>query len=344
MSKFLVYVVEKSYRDYSLERHIVERAGGTLRFAHCCCEKDVVEQCADAHALLLRQTHVGKMAFRQLKNLKVVSRYGVGYDNVDIAAATRSGVLVTNVPDYCITEVADHAIALLLSAIRHIPVRDRLVRNGAWDLTYHRPVYRTENRIVGLVGYGKTGREVRKRLGGFPFRFVAHDPYVPDSVFEADGVRSLHFNQLVLVSHYISIHLPLSSETRHLFNLTVFRRMRRSALLVNTSRGCIVDNRALATALKKGYLAGAALDVLEEEPLNWANPLRRNDRVILSDHAAWYSEQSQKELQQRTALEAVRALCGEVPENVVNPQVLHGRILSMEGAQFDEKLLAKLSN
>lgn len=344
MSKFLVYVVEKSYRDYSLERHIVECGGGDLRFAHCCSEKDVVEQCTDAHALLLRQTPVGRMVFRHLKHLKVVSRYGVGYDNVDIAAATRSGVLITNVPDYCITEVADHTIALLLAGIRHIPIRDRLVRNGAWDLTYHRPVHRTENRILGLVGYGKTAREVRKRLGGFPFRFVACDPYVQDSVFTADGIRRLHFNQLVLLSHYISVHVPLNSETRHLFNLSVFRRMRRSALLVNTSRGPIVDNRALTTALKRGYLAGAALDVLEEEPLNWANPLRRNDRVILSDHAAWYSEQSQQELQRRTALEAVQVLCGELPLNPVNPEVLLGRILSMNGKRCGEELLSKLSN
>ena len=344
MSKFLVYVVEKSYRDYSLENHIVERAGGELRFAHCCSEKDVVEQCADAHALLLRQTPVGKIVFRQLGNLKVVSRYGVGYDNVDVSAATRSGVLVTNVPDYCVTEVADHAIALLLSCIRHIPTRDRIVRNGAWDLTYHRPVYRTENRVLGLVGYGKTAREFRKRLSGFPFRFVACDPYVQDSLFTADGVRRLTFNQLVLCSHYISVHVPLNSETRHLFNLSIFRRMRRSALLVNTSRGPIVDNRALATALKKRYIAGAALDVLEEEPLNWANPLRQTDRVILSDHAAWYSEQSQQELQRRTAQEAVRVLCGEAPENPVNPEVLLGRIHYMDGDRFGDELLAKLSN
>jgi D-3-phosphoglycerate dehydrogenase len=344
MSKFLVYVAEKSYRDYSMERHIVEGAGGELRFAQCCSERDIVEQCADAHALLLRQTPVGKLVFRHLRHLKVIARYGVGYDNVDVAASTRSGVLVTIIPDYCIAEVADHAIALLLASIRHIPIRDRLVRNGAWDLTYHRPVHRTQNRIFGLVGYGKTAREVRKRLSGFPFRFVACDPYVQDSLFTEDVTKRLDFARLVLVSHYLSVHVPLNSETRHLFNLPVFRRMRRSAILVNTSRGPIVDNRALATALKKGYIAGAALDVLEEEPLNWANPLRHIDRIILSDHAAWYSEESQQELQQRTAREAVRVLCGEAPFNPVNPEVLHQRILSMKGESCDEELLSKLSN
>ena len=346
MPKFIAYVAEKSYRDYSMERCIVEDAGGELRFAQCSTERDVVEQCSDAHALLLRQTPVGEMVFRHLKSLKVISRYGVGYDNVDVAAATRHGVLVTIVPDYCIGEVADHTIALLFAGIRHIPLRDGLVRRGAWDITYHRPVHRTSNRILGLVGYGKTAREVRKRLSGFPFRFVACDPYIPDSAFEEDKTGKLDFNRLVLVSHYISIHVPLNRETRHLFNLPVFRRMRRSAILINTSRGPIVDNRALTTALKKGYIAGAALDVLEEEPLDWANPLRHLDSVILSDHAAWYSEESQKELQQRTAQEALRVLRGETPENPVNPEVLSTRILSMERKRkkYGEELLYKLSN
>jgi D-3-phosphoglycerate dehydrogenase len=326
MAKFKVYVAEKSYGDYSPERQVVERAGGSLCFARCRSEQDIVEQCSDAEALLLRQTPIGERAFNALARLRVVSRYGAGYDNVDVSAATRAGVLVTVVPDYCVGEVADHTIALLLAAIRHIPARDRLVRNGAWDVTHDRSTHRTANRIYGLVGYGRTAREVRRRLSGFPFRFVACDPHVPDDVFAEDGTRRLDFRRLVLVSHYISLHVPLNAETRHLFDLAVFRSMRRSAILINTSRGPVVNTDDLVTALRRSYLAGAGLDVFEEEPPNWHSPLREQDGVILSDHAAWYSEESQRELQIRTAQEAIRVLSDAAPQHPVNPEVLLRRV------------------
>jgi D-3-phosphoglycerate dehydrogenase len=305
-------VVEKSYSDYSMEKQVVEQAGGRLLFAQCKSEDDIIHQCRDAHALLLRQTPMGQQAFGALDRLRVVSRYGVGYDNVDVSAATRAGVLLTVVPDYCIGEVADHTIALLLAAIRHIPARDRLVRNGAWDLNHNQPTHRTENRIYGLVGYGRTAREVRRRLRGYPFRFVACDPHIPERTFAEDATRMLDFRRLVLVSHYISLHVPLDPETHHLFNLEVFRSMRRSAILVNTSRGPVINTDDLAVALRRGYLAGAALDVFEEEPPVRRNPLREIDGVILSDHAAWYSVESQQELQIRTAQEAVRQVGGDM--------------------------------
>ncbi len=345
---FNVYVVEKSYFDYSYEKRIVERGGGRLCFAHCQTENDIIEQCSDAHALLLRQTPVGEKAFRALKNLRVVSRYGVGYDNVDVSAATRTGVLVTIVPDYCIQEVADHAAALLLSAIRRIALKDRLVRQGQWDMGSRYPLFRTCGKIVGLVGYGKTAREVRKRLSGFPFRFAACDPYVDEAVFKDDDTMKLSFSTLVLVSDFISIHVPLTAETNRLFDLTTFRKMRRNAILVNTSRGPIVDSRALYTALKERFIGGAALDVYDKEPFDASSPLAGLDSVVLSDHAAWYSVESQAELQRRTALEAMRALNGSMPGHPVNPEVLTKRIIEIErqkrGFQEKEEILYKLSN
>jgi D-3-phosphoglycerate dehydrogenase len=327
MAAFKVYVVETSYDDYSIEKRIVEEAGGALEFARCTSEEEIIEQCADAYGLLLRQAPVGEKTFHALTDLRVVSRYGVGYDNVDVAAATHAGVVVTIVPDYCVAEVADHTIALFMAAARHISARDRLIRQGAWDFTRHFPTHRTDNRIYGLVGYGKTAREVRKRLSGFPLRFAACDPAVPDDVFLEDGTLRLDFNRLVIVSHYISVHVPLNSANRHLFDLATFQRMRKSAFLINTSRGPIVDSAALVSALRRGWIAGAALDVFEEEPPGWSSPLRNLDTVTLSDHAAWYSEESQRELQYRTAMEAVRVIRGECPEHPVNPEV-RSRILS----------------
>jgi D-3-phosphoglycerate dehydrogenase len=326
MEKFNVYVVEKSYADYTLEQEIIEKAGGKILFAHCRSEEDIIQQCGDAHALLLRQTPIGEHAFKRLNRLRVVSRYGVGYDNVDVQSATRHSVLVTIVPDYCTCEVADHTIALLMSSIRRIPFRDRFVRSGGWEVNSDYPVYRTNKKILGFVGYGKTAREVRKRLAGFPFRFIANDPYVSRDIYAQDNTLSMDFQSLIMMSHYISIHVPLNESTYHLFNLSTFRKMRRGSILINTSRGQVIDMKELYTALKEGFISGAALDVYETEPLNPKNPINTLDSVILSNHASWYSEESQKELQIRTALEAARVLTGTPPENPVNPEVLQTRI------------------
>jgi D-3-phosphoglycerate dehydrogenase len=333
MQKFNIYVAEKSYNDYSLEKEIIEEAGGKILFSRCRGEDDIIAQCSDAHAILLRQTPMGDRAFKELIELRVVSRYGVGYDNIDVPAATRYGVLVTIVPDYCIGEVADHTIALLLALVRKITLRDRFVRLGSWDLGDDYPVYRTNGRILGLVGYGRTAREVRKRLSGFPFRFVAYDPLVATHVFAADDTEKVDFPTLIRISDYVSVHTPLNEHTYHLFNLQTFCTMKRSAILVNTSRGPVVDTKALYTALKDSHIAGAALDVYETEPFDILHPLSTLNNIILSDHAAWYSEDSQKELQIRTAQEAVRVLTGRLPENPVNPQVLRStqwRIYSKE--------------
>jgi D-3-phosphoglycerate dehydrogenase len=319
---FTVWVAEKSYPDYSIERSIVEAAGGTLRFARCRTEDDILRRCAGAHALLLRQAPVGETALRGLGELRVVSRYGSGCDNVDVEAATRHGVVVTAVDGYCAGEVADHAIALLLAVIRRIPLRDRLVRAGGWDLIHRAPVHRTDGGVLGFVGYGRTAREVRKRLSGFPFRFAAFDPFAPHGAFVADGTVPLDFGSLLEVSHYVSVHVPLTGLTRRLFDREAFARMRKGAVLVNTSRGGVVDLRALHEALRSGHLGGAALDVYETEPFDVSSPLASLDTVVLSDHASWYSEESLGELQRRAALEAVRVLRGEAPENPVNPAAL----------------------
>ena len=235
MEKFNVYVVEKSYNDYTPERKIIEKAGARLLFVNCRKEEDIIHQCENAHALLLRQTPVGERTFQKLTQLCVIARYGIGYDNINVRSATRHGVLITIVPDYCVSEVADHTIALLMASIRRIPLRDRLVRSGIWDVTSQYPVNRTTNKTLGLVGYGKTAREVRKRLSGFPYCFVACDPYVSKDIFSMDNTLQLDFHTLITVSHYISIHVPLNESTQHLFNLHTFRKMKRGSILINTS-------------------------------------------------------------------------------------------------------------
>ncbi|UCB47340.1 MAG: C-terminal binding protein [Spirochaetota bacterium] len=330
MERLRVYVAEKSYPDYTEEKRIVNLAGGELQLAECRTEDDIIEQCHDAHAILLRQTPIGEKALKRLGKLKVVSRYGTGCDNVDIAASTRHGVMVTVVPDYCVGEVADHTIALLLSAIRKIPLRDRLVRLGKWDIGSQYSVSRTMKKSMGFVGYGKTAREVRHRLSGFPFRFFAADPDIKREIFEKDDTTPISFRKLAIISDYISIHAPLTDETYHLFNLATFRMMKKDAILINTSRGGVVDQRALYTALQEGFIGGAALDVFEKEPFDPKSPLADLESVILSDHASWYSEESRRELQRRTAEAAVQALNGGTPKNLVNPEVLISRIITLQ--------------
>ncbi|MBN2322529.1 MAG: C-terminal binding protein [Spirochaetes bacterium] len=337
MASFKVFVAEQSYPDYEEEMRIVEANGGALYFAHCESERDIVEQCAGANAVLLRQTPMGEHAFRSLPGLMAVCRYGAGCDNVDISQATKYGVVVTSVPDYCTGEVADHAIALLLSLIRRVPLRDRLVRRGEWDLGPRYPVFRTAGKTFGLVGYGRTAREVRKRLSGFGFHFFACDPYVKKQVFDADGTTPLDFKKLAIVCDYLSIHVPLSERTHHLFNLSTFRMMKKDAILVNTSRGAVIDQRALYTALKEELIGGAALDVYESEPFDTKSPLCGLDNVVLSDHAAWYSEESRRELQRRTAQEAVHILKGGVVEHAVNPEVLSQKIVELKQREQSQK-------
>jgi D-3-phosphoglycerate dehydrogenase len=337
MVPFKVFVAEKSYPDYEEEKQIVEENGGALFFAYCESERDIVAQCTGTNAVLLRQTPMGELAFRSLPGLRAVCRYGTGCDNVDIRQATKFGVVVTSVPDYCIGEVADHAIALLFSLIRRVPLRDRLVRDGEWDLGPRYPVFRTTGKTFGLVGYGRTAREVRKKLSGFGFRFFACDPYVENSVFDTDGTTPLDFKKLAIVCDYLSIHLPLSEETYHLFDLATFRMMKKNAVLVNTSRGPIVDQRALYTALKERFIGGAALDVYESEPFDTKSPLCGLDNVVLSDHAAWYSEESRRELQRRTAQEAVCVLTGGIPEHAVNPEVLSKKIVELRQKKQSQK-------
>lgn len=321
MKTFKTYVVEKSYKSYEIEKSLIEEEGGELKLASCSSEDDIIEQCQDASALLVRQTPITEKTFSHLKNLKIISRYGIGYDNIDIEAATRYNVFVTIVPDYCVQEVADHTIALLFSAIRRIPLRDRIIRKGFWDIGSAFPVYRTDRAIMGFVGYGKTAREVRKRLSGFPFRFVAYDPYQKAEIFKLENTMRLDLKKLVMVSHFVSIHAPLTEETRHLFNDRIFRMMRKEAILINTSRGGIVDQDALLEALIRGYISGACLDVYEEEPLPPSHPLCTLNNVILTDHAAWYSEESLAQLQKEAALEVVRVMRGHMPRNPVNPEV-----------------------
>jgi D-3-phosphoglycerate dehydrogenase len=256
-----------------------------------------------------------------LKRCKVIARYGVGVDNIDVEAATEHKIIVANVPDYCIDEVSTHTMALILACARGITLLDRKRREKRWDFTLAKPLFRTQGKILGLFGLGKIARAIAQKALGFGFKIIAYDPYVP----KVDGgIKLVEFSQLLSDSDFVSLHVPLTAETRHSFGENELKKMKKTAYLINTSRGPIVDEKALYQALKNRWIAGAALDVMEKEPPDWNSSLLQLDNLIITPHISFYSEESYVELKTKVAQAVLSVLKGELPRAIVNPQVVKG--------------------
>ncbi len=258
-----------------------------------------------------------------------VSRYGIGVDNIDVVAATRLGIIVTNVPDYCVEEVADHVMALLLACARRVVHYARETSLGRWDGGGAEALPRLRGQTLGLVGFGNIARRVVPRAHGFGLEVVAHTPRLtPDQV--PAGVRvAKDLDELLEISDYVSLHAPLHAATRSLIDGEALARMRSSAYLINTARGALVDEIALVGALRRGDIAGAAIDVLDEEPPATDHPLLALGSVVASPHIAYCSDRSVAELQRRAASHVARSLAGETPPHVVNRQVLESPALRL---------------
>jgi D-3-phosphoglycerate dehydrogenase len=285
-------------------------------------EDEMIARTRDADALVISSSPVTRGVMGALEGLKVVARTGVGYDVIDVRAATELGVIVVNIPDIWVREVANHAMALLLSWNRKIPTLDRQVHAGVW--TAGVPGSHTgslHGETVGIVGLGNIGSAFARRIAAFETKVIAHDPYVDDARFAALGVERVSLETLAERSDYVSVHTLLNAGTRHLIGEAFFRRMKPTAILINTSRGPVVDEAALAKALADKRLAGAALDVWEQEPVAADNPLLRMDNVIATPHAAYFSSAAVAQVPRRCGEEVARALTGQRPLNVVNPEV-----------------------
>ena len=273
---------------------------------------------ADADAVINLRADLDAAAIDALDRCRIIARYGIGVDNVDVDAANRRGIYVTNVPDYCIEEVSTHAVALILTMVRGIPAYDRSVEAGEWDRAVRTPIHRFSTRTVGVVGFGAIGRAVGERVAALGADVLASDPFLePEDV--ADSPADLiAFEELLERSDYVTVHSPLTDETRGMFDEAAFDQMRSEAGLVNVARGPIVDADALLSALEQGKIAGAGLDVFPEEPPAADDPLRSHENVVATPHVGWYSEEANDE-RRRTAAEAVRtALAGERPDHVVS--------------------------
>ncbi len=313
-----VIVTDHGFPDVSQEQEIVARAGGTLAVARCKSADDVVASCQEADALLVQWAPITEAVVAALDRCRVIVRYGIGVDNVDLKAAAARGIAVCNIPDYCIDEVADHSLALALSLARQLPQTDATVRGGVWKIVPPSPFPAFRDVTFATAGFGRIARAVLDRARAFGFRLAAYDPFVKDAFFEEAGVRKVDREGLLREAGILSLHLPLNGETRHFLDGPALASMRKEAVIVNTARGGLIDTVALAGALASGGVAGAGLDVFESEPLPGGHPLRNAPNAILTSHTAWYSGGSIPILQRKAAEEVVRGLKGERLLYVVN--------------------------
>jgi D-3-phosphoglycerate dehydrogenase len=324
MSRFTVVIADNRYAGYNEEKAVLAEVSAEVRVFSSSSPSEARTAFADADAILVNLFPMTADIIEGLTKCRVISRYGVGYDNVAVDAATRKGIWVTFVPDYCFEEVADHALALLLGCIRKIGYKDRMVRQGKWNLHRDQPCYRIEGKTLGILGYGNAAHTLLRKVSGLGFgRVLMCDPYVRASTMKSAGAVPVDLHVLLAESDYISVHVPLTPETRHMIGREELSLVKPGAILVNTARGPVLDEGALADALRDGKLGGAGLDVFEEEPLPGSSPLRQLDNVIFTDHAGWYSEESVVELKTKAARNAAAVLAGGVPPYPVNDVAPH---------------------
>jgi D-3-phosphoglycerate dehydrogenase / 2-oxoglutarate reductase len=307
------------------EERIFRENGVEFVLSPCEGEDEVIRAAQDADALMVTlHNYISRRVLENLASCKVVIRHGIGVDTIDVGAATELGILVSNNITYCVEEVSDLAMGLLLACTRKIPLLDRTVRGGSYTSQPARTGHRLRGSTLGIIGLGRIGRLVARKASSFGFRLLANDPYIAAEVGQELGVTLVARDELLGQADFVTIHTPLTPETHHLIGEPELRRMKPSAYLINTARGDIVDVAALTKALQEGWIAGAGLDVVEGmPPVAQDHPLLELDNAILTPHVAWYSEESTAELQQMCAQDVVRVLVrGEKPLSVVNPAVL----------------------
>lgn len=318
MSKWIAVVTDWGFPDLEPERKELEPLGFELRPGQCKTEEEVAALCADADAVLTQWAPITRRAIESMTRCRIIVRYGIGVDNVDLQAAKEAGIPVVNVPDYAVNEVADHAMTLLLTTVRKAARVASRVKNGIWEIAPLRPIMGLTGAVLGLAGFGNIARAVAKRAQAFGMDVIAYDPFVPADAFESLGVRQADWQGLLSGSDVISVHLPLVDGTRNLFNREAFAAMKRGAFLINTSRGGVVHTADLAEALRSEQLGGAALDVLASEPPAADEPLLALETCLITSHCAWYSEASLIRLQDYAAKEISRLFSGGTPKHIVN--------------------------
>ncbi|MET3508395.1 C-terminal binding protein [Halalkalibacter oceani] len=322
MGKFKVVVTDYEYSSLDIERKVLSGIGAELIPMQCRTEDEVIEAAKGADAIFNQYAPLSQRVINTLDNCKVIAKYGIGVNTVDVQAATESGILVCNVSDYCLDEVSDHAFALLIACARKVVKLNAAIKEDRlWDFKQGVPVYRLKNRILGLVGLGSIPRALVPKAQAFGLKVMAFDPFVSVEIAADLNVELVSLEELCQNADYLSIHAPLTERTRGMIRAEHFKLMKNEAFLINTARGPVVDEEALIFALQNGEIAGAGLDVVEVEPLSGDHPFLQMEHVILNPHVAWYSVESEQELKRKCAENVAAVLTGHYPPYLVNKEV-----------------------
>jgi len=322
MSDKTVLVTDYTWPSTDREAEVLAEVGAALLVAKSGSEDELKMLVPEADAILTCFARVSAEVIQRGRKLQVVGRYGIGVDNIAVEEATRLGIPVTNVPAYCVDEVAEHALAFMLGLARKVYRYNAAVREGNWSLDTGTPIHRFRGQTLGIIGFGHVGQSLASKVSGLGIRVVAYDPVVHDEILRRYNVEGTGLNELLERADFVSIHAPLIPQTKWMINRDRLNRMKSSAFLVNTARAGIVDQEALLTALSEGWIAGAALDVFDPERLQADHPLLMLPNVLATPHVAFYSEESLQELAVKAARNVARILSGRRPEALVNPEVL----------------------
>ena len=322
MSTPVVVVTDYIFPNLEPTEQMMAELGWELRVAKSRETPDVLDVARDADGVITCYSDLNPDVISQLEKCKVLARTGTGYNNINVEAATKAGMFVTNVRAYCDDEVSDHAMALLLTIARKIPFLNSEAHAGRWEESAAKPLHRIRGKVLGLVGFGNIPRQVAVKAQAFGLDVIAFDPFLDDETYAAAGVRGVTLEEMLSEADYFSVHAPLNDATHHMFNAEAFAQMKPGAIIINTARGPLIDVEALADALDSGQVAAAGLDVLPDEPPSTDLRLLGRDNVVLTPHIGFYSEDSVVDLQTLTAQQVVTAIQGDVPEFAVNAKEL----------------------
>jgi D-3-phosphoglycerate dehydrogenase len=323
-----IVITDCDHGFYDPEEEIIREAGYELDIFQCREPGEVLQITKNADAIICQYAEINREVLHSVQKCKVVARYGVGLDNIDVKAATEMGIQIVHTPYFCFVDVADHTMGLILALSRQIirlnnTMKSNPNKNYGELLKYLKNVDRPREQTIGIIGFGKVGGEVAKRAISFGYKVITYDPYVPQEIISAQGVRKVELSELFRKSDIVTIHAPLNNETRKMIGSKALELMKETAYLVNTARGPIVDERALIEALQVHKLAGAALDVTEEEPIPNNHPFLKMENVILTPHVSFYSRTSIYDLKTKVAQYAINALKGTGEYTIANPEVLN---------------------
>jgi D-3-phosphoglycerate dehydrogenase len=312
-----IVITDHGFSNIDPERSVLEKSGYELVDAQCKTEDDLLSATKDAFAIIVQWAPITEKIIRNMDHCQLIVRYGIGVDNLDLAAAKEKQIPVCNVPDYCIDEVSDHTMSLAMALNRQLPATDQRVREGIWKIIPPGNVPACKDSLFTTLGFGRIARAVLKRAAAFNFKLAAYDPFVSKEEMEELGVQKVSFDEAIADADILSLHLPLNETTSHIINQKTLKKMKPTAILVNTSRGGLINTVELAQALHENEIGGAGIDVFEQEPLQSDHPILQAPNMLITSHTAWYSKRSIPILQQFAAKEVLRMIDGETLKNRV---------------------------